>query len=791
MSKSKFLIFGYFTLVIGVFFALGRYHNAELESRNAKVEEYSRLFAHYLWTINDTEAQDFLKVISSDSRISSVHVVHRDGRPFVGFEREPSGLILPTQLVQRTISRPVLWQGAQIGSLSVRGVTYDTAIDFYAGTILLVLAAALTYYLSYLSKQSEFEELSRRAAAIFTNTSEAIFLSDVHGTIQSVNPAFEQTTGYKQADIAGKNSMVLVSLRHSQEFALSWWESMLRGGQWQGEFWLRRKDGSDIPISTSVSRIPSQDGKQELFTAMFRDITDRKEAEAGLLEAKERLAEAENLAHLGSWAWDLKTGEIWSSDELCQILGVDSSTHSFEARPFLTFVHPNDHQMARQATLSCITDNKPLHGIFRIIRDDGAIRTVETASRFVSQTNDHSSRLVGFLHDITELAQNQEALQLAKDEAEQASLAKSKFLAAASHDLRQPLQALSMFVAALGDSIHSGGLEEKNKQTRLIGNVENSIEALAGLLNSLLDISRLDAGIMEPVEQDFSISQTLEWVRNTFREEARQRNVQFTVLPCHATIKTDPNLFKRIAGNLVSNAVRYTPKGKVLVGCKRSGDNLRLEVWDTGGGIPEDKMELVFQEFQQLENPGRQRERGLGLGLAIVERVAKLLDHPLSARSILGKGSVFTVEVPITSWESAAATTAPFSLDEPIGDTPQRILVIDDDPAVLDGMAALMEVWGFDVSSAPSAEAALRESRNQKFPLDLIVADYRLQEEETGADTIHRINRELGWSVPGIIITGDTAPERLQEAAASGFALLHKPVQPDVLKKLVDKMLNT
>ena len=789
MTRSRLLIAGYLLLLVGAIFALSRFHAAEADSHRVRVDEYSHLMAHYLWTTNTADAEDFLKIITADSRITAVYITDAKERPFIIFERDLTGVSSFHSFLQKTIHTPIEWSGERIGQLTIICNVYNLAFDFYIGSILLILAAALTYYLSYISKQGELEDLSRRTTAIFTNTSEAIFLADMEGKIQSVNPAFEAIMGYRQEEIVGKNALYLISPRYGTEAPLEWWKDAVSVGQWQGEFWIRRKNGEEIPIATSVSGIPGKDGRFELMTAMSRDITERKKAETSLLEAKERLAQAESLAHLGSWTWDITTGEILASDEVCQIFGVDPSDHPFKKRSFLSFIHPNDYSMTKHILLGCIADKAHFSGIFRIVRDDGGIRTIEVASRYIMEDGKETNRLVGFSSDITEQMRNEEALYIAKEEAERANLSKSRFLAAASHDLRQPLQALSMFIAALGESFRKQGIEEKDKQGRLIGNIENSIEALAGLLNSLLDISRLDAGIMEPEKETFPIAQTLGWIETTFTDEARRKGVDLRIVPCSASIETDPNLFQRIAANLVSNAVRYTEQGRILVGCRRVGKQIRFEVWDTGEGIPEDKMDTVFQEFQQLGNPGRQRKLGLGLGLAIVERVAGLLNLKLFARSTPGKGSVFSVTAPIKKTAIADHTAKPITEPRPHSTRP-NIMVIDDDPSVLDAMTVLMETWDFNVLSASSAEAALRECRNHKKPLDLIVADYRLQTEQTGADTIHRMNHELGWSVPGIIITGDTAPERLQEAAASGFNLLHKPVQPDVLKKLIDQALN-
>jgi signal transduction histidine kinase/CheY-like chemotaxis protein len=369
------------------------------------------------------------------------------------------------------------------------------------------------------------------------------------------------------------------------------------------------------------------------------------------------------------------------------------------------------------------------------------------------------------------------ALRVQKEAAEAASLAKTRFLAAASHDLRQPVHALGLFVGALR------GYRLEAEPRLLVDRIEESVSAMDGLFSALLDISRLDAGVVAPEWQVFPIQPLLERVLRDYAAEAASKGVSLRMRNAAWFVRSDPVLLERILRNLVANAVRYTDHGGVLVGCRKRAA-LRIEVWDTGRGIAQADLPRVFEEFYQIDNPERDRARGLGLGLAIVRRLAGLLGHALHIRSRPGRGSVFGLDVPL-------AQRAPVVQGVPAQGASRRglILVVDDEVAIQDGMRSLLQGWGHDVLCAGSgAEMAVLLGACARRP-DLIICDYRLRGGETGAEVIASLQRAYGQAIPGLLITGDTAPDRLEEATGSGLLLLHKPVANSRLRAAVNHFL--
>jgi signal transduction histidine kinase/DNA-binding NarL/FixJ family response regulator len=362
---------------------------------------------------------------------------------------------------------------------------------------------------------------------------------------------------------------------------------------------------------------------------------------------------------------------------------------------------------------------------------------------------------------------------------EDADLAKSRFLAAASHDLRQPLHALTLFVTQLR------GEKNRAEKTRLVGRIDAAVVAMNELFNELLDISRLDAGVLVPSISEFPVKQLLDRVEITFAAAAREKGLRLRVVAHDAWICSDFILLERILFNLVSNAVRYTEAGGVLVGCRRRAGALSMEVWDSGIGISQDQQRNVFGEFYQVPAVARDSRGGLGLGLAIVERLCRLLGHPIELTSTLGRGSRFLVSVPLTTPVALSAHLPQPAVDHARG---KSVVVIDDDALVLDGMRGVLKSWGCSVVTAVSGDAALAALSERTRP-DIIISDYRLRDGKTGFDVIESIRRRFGTSIPAFLISGDTAPERLREARASGYYLLHKPVLPMTLRSVVSQLL--
>ena len=370
-------------------------------------------------------------------------------------------------------------------------------------------------------------------------------------------------------------------------------------------------------------------------------------------------------------------------------------------------------------------------------------------------------------------------LRTRKDEAERANTAKSRFLAAASHDLRQPMHALGLFISELSQC----RLDAPAR--RLLSKVSASAEAMEDLLDSLLDISRLDAGVLEPNVRAFPLQPVLERIAATQRAAAQENRVQLRIRPTWAWCVSDPVLFERVLGNLVSNAVRYSPGGTVLVACRQRGDRWRIEVRDNGIGIPQQAQEIIFQEFVQLQNPERARDKGLGLGLAIVRRLTDLLGHPLQLRSAPGRGSAFAITLPAGKVEDMDAREE--ERREP-GDLGGLCLaVVDDDPLVLTAMESLLGSWGCDVVAAPDLRGLLERLESLGKQPQAIISDHRLARGATGIEVIRCVRERFGAELPAALITGDTGPDALGMAEREGYPVLHKPLRPARLRALLNR----
>ena len=362
----------------------------------------------------------------------------------------------------------------------------------------------------------------------------------------------------------------------------------------------------------------------------------------------------------------------------------------------------------------------------------------------------------------------------AKAEAERANRGKSRFLAAVSHDLAQPLNAAHLFVHALAPRLEHGPHREA------LANIDGALVSAEGLLAGLLDISRLDAGGMEPKPQAFTIDDLLGHLAAEFGVLAEQKGLVLERVPTSAWVFTDPQLLRRVLQNFLGNAVRYTARGRILIGCRRRGDTLAVEVWDTGPGIAEGDQKLIFEEFRRLDKGGQ----GLGIGLAIAERVARLLGLPLKLRSWPGQGTVFSIEVPRATPVPADAVAIPEATPEP---PRSRVLVVDNDPDVLRGMQALLGGWGCDVLAARDGDEAAARVAEAGVP-DLLLLDFHLDGGQTGLMLRERL-AGLMPERPCVVITADHGPEVRDAIAAAGCQLLHKPLKPLALKSVMSRLL--
>jgi signal transduction histidine kinase len=380
---------------------------------------------------------------------------------------------------------------------------------------------------------------------------------------------------------------------------------------------------------------------------------------------------------------------------------------------------------------------------------------------------------------IDELKEQTRIADAARQVAEAATRAKSQFFAAASHDLRQPLHAMGLFAAALQDKTR------EPEVLNLVNSISASVEALENLFAELLDISKIDAGAIQPELSHFPLAPLFARLKLDFEPLAFEKGLRLHVRPNRLWTRSDPVLLERILRNLTSNAIRYTSHGGVLVGARRRSEHVRVEVWDTGAGIPEAERARIFEEFYQAGGPDRHSKKGLGLGLSIVQRLANLLGHPIGLRSAVGKGSVFSIEAPLGRAEPPKAADKPRMAATADDFGGRLVAVIEDEDAILEGMKALLSGWGCDVAAGHNADEVLeRLGEVGRYP-DLLIVDYRLEAGLTGVQVIQRLRGELGADIPALLVTGSASAERALEAEQHGYHLLMKPVMPERLRTMV------
>jgi len=383
---------------------------------------------------------------------------------------------------------------------------------------------------------------------------------------------------------------------------------------------------------------------------------------------------------------------------------------------------------------------------------------------------------------IEELQAQTAAADRARATAEAANRGKTQFLAAASHDLRQPLHAMGLFAAALSSRTHDPAVRH------LVASINASVEALERMFSALMDVSKLDAGAVALRRSAFPLAPMLERLEREFGPLASTKGLRFSVVPTHAWVESDPVLLERIVANLASNAVRYTNRGGVIIGARRRGQRIVLEVWDSGVGIAAGESERIFEEFYQVGGAGH--AQGMGLGLAIIRRLASLLEHPVHVRSKPGGGSRFAVEVP--GAVPAALPATPSSAAAGGHAAPLAgscVTVVDDDEMVVEGMHAVLAAWGATVIGAPSCGAALAALGDAGVYPDLLIADYRLAHGRSGLEAIERLRRELGLPIPALLISGDSAAPTLDALRRSGIDFLLKPVLPEELRVQATRLL--
>jgi signal transduction histidine kinase len=384
---------------------------------------------------------------------------------------------------------------------------------------------------------------------------------------------------------------------------------------------------------------------------------------------------------------------------------------------------------------------------------------------------------------IEQLTIQKDAAEKAREAAEAANIAKSRFLAAASHDLRQPIHAMNLYLGAFAQ------VSVPHPVGQLVGKVRQCALIMDNMFRTLLDVSKLDAGAVNPQITIFALAPLFSRMRLEFEPQARAKGLQLRMHRCSAFAKSDPALVERILRNLISNAIRYTDQGRVVVGCRRGHLAMTVCVYDTGIGIAPHEQSLVFEAFYQVGNRARDRSKGLGLGLAIVERLARLLQMPLTLRSRPGYGSLFAFDL-----QRAEPVELPaFRLSGPVASrrdlSGTLIVVVDDEELVLDAVRMLLKQWNCEVIAAPSGRQAMRELATSTRPPDVLICDYRLRDDENGVAVVTALRNEFNADIPALLITGDTNPEQIRTIAASGLEVLHKPLREEELHDAICALL--
>ena len=543
-------------------------------------------------------------------------------------------------------------------------------------------------------------------------------------------------------------------------------------------------DGRWMRLEVTMVPDAGPDGQVRGAYVLMTDITQRYETERALRESEDRLARfmeasAEGVVfHRGGLITDVNPAA-------CALYGADAA--HLLGTPTMSLVVPEFREKAQRmvdsrtetayesAIFNARGERIPVEVIGRTIQHGGQPLRV-TVVRDIRDRREAQARIEELIS----------GLRAEKERAEAADRAKSVFLAAASHDLRQPIHALGLFLTALRSMAQAPAVPARDLSD-ICRRMQASLDGLGQLLNMLLDVSRLDANAVEIAPEPTDLGLLLRELEQDFQHLAHEKGLRLRVAPCSLWVHTDPTVLRRILSNLLSNAVRYTPRGRILLGCRRRASELDIQVWDTGIGIPPEQREAIFEEFYQVGQSTAQHHEshGLGLGLSIVKRSAQLLQAPMGLRSQPARGSMFFIRLP----RCAAPARAPSPALAPAYPGTTRglgVLVIDDDAQVLDAMQRVLSVWGHRAFCASSADEAVVIAITHPEQIHLLLSDYRLGANVTAVDAIRAVQACLPHPVPTYILTGDTSPQRILEASALGFPLMRKPLQAAALRAILD-----
>ncbi|KAA0577003.1 PAS domain S-box protein [Azospirillum sp. B21] len=727
-------------------------------------------------------------------------------------------------------------QGTVIDGLTdARTVTLD---DGDRGDVLLTITD-LTERNAWLREVQQARDDAERARAdyhhILQSVGDGILGVDADGRIRFVNAAATTLTGHLDLDLIGRPPSDLLAgpaLDHesgtpaeggaARALALSLTDGRPRGVACER---LRREDGGIVLVEVSISPMlmpgkrlaPVQERIQGAVVA-FRDVTARWAAEAALNLSERRHRVLVQSLHdaltmtaadgrcllanpmaerlLGGPARPLldPTAAGYDGDGTDgHLVPATAPTQLVPTTAGRRFIDANGNRLhglppAAEAARSGKPVVERIVGVVEGEEATAPTRWLRVSSHPVADTAGRVEAVVSSVADITAVKALERELNVALD-------ARERFLAAASHDLRQPVQALLL----LSDLLLKESLPAEAR--RVAEQIQSSLGGLGGMLDGMLDISKLEAGLVAPHPEPVDIGALLARLHGDFAPLAERGGQELRLVAPPLATRTDPGLLERVLRNLLANALRYAPGGRVLLGARRRGDRLQIEVWDSGIGIADQHIDRIFQDFYQVGNAARDRREGLGLGLSIAKRLVTMLGGSIDVTSSLGRGSRFTVSLPLTESGTGAPTQAgqaqagggESAAAIRDGSEDRLIMLVEDDAVIRMALALMLEDWGFRVAEAGSgteADGLLDELIEAGQTPDVILADYRLPEGTTGLMVMDMVRRRLSRDVPGVLLTGDTSADRLREAAGAQCALLHKPIQPNRLRDTLSAALN-
>ena len=610
-----------------------------------------------------------------------------------------------------------------------------------------------------------------------------IYAKGVDGRFLYANPAVLAVIGKSADEVLGHTDLEFHSDPEQAAIVMANDQRIMQDGHAETieETWDAGRLGERKYRSTKAP-LYLDDGSLLGIVCSSSDVTNLRSIEAQLRQAKVESEFYFQMEALPQIVWITRADgwNIYFNQRWVEYTGLtldESYGHGWN-KPF----HPEDQQRAWDAWQNAVNNNGTYSLECRLRRADGEYRWWLLRGVPLIGKDGKIEKWFGTCTDIHELILRKQVeieLRAAKAEADRRSLSKSKFLATASHDLRQPVQSLTLLLSMIEQQV-----ADRPKAARLVDMANASMASLNTLLTGILDISRLDAGVVTPVFSSVDLGELINRLADEYAPRAAADGLVLRHAPRVLQARTDVALLERILRNLIENALRYTSKGGVLIGVRKRGEWVRLDVIDTGMGIAAEHQTEIFEEFRQLNNPARDSSKGLGIGLAIVSRLARLIGAEVQVASRLNRGSRFSLLLPVER-SASPAVQAPL----PIEDARGRILIVEDNSSIRETYEIMLEHWGYATLSAATGEEALDRAAQAKWEFDAIVADHRLGPGLTGNAAALEIARRAGRSYPTMLVTGDTAEERLTEVSSSGFALLHKPVDADDLRRTLASLL--